>query len=194
MSDTQENPDWWQASDGKWYPPQDATPPPAATPPPPGAMGTPPPPEGMDTTSSFGTPPPPGMGTPPPMGSPPPMGGGIPQYGQPAQTNSNATISIILGVLSIFLCGIFTGVPAIILGLKSRKEIAASDGRQTGDGIALGGVITGAIGTVISTGIFIMIVALAVWADDTVDDFDGINSDPSNGVCNEDRFLQDPDC
>jgi hypothetical protein len=39
-----------------------------------------------------------------------------------------------------------------------------------------------------------MIVALAVWADDTVDDFDGINSDPSNGVCNEDRFLQDPDC
>jgi hypothetical protein len=191
MSDTQENPDWWQASDGKWYPPQDATPPPAApTPPPPGAMGTPPPPAGMGTV---GTPPPPGMGSPPPMGAAP-MGGGIPQYGQPAQTNSSATISIILGVVSIFLCGLFTGIPAIILGLKARKEIAASDGRQSGDGVALGGVITGAIGTVLSTGLFILIVAVGIWADDTVDDFDGINTDPSNGVCNEDRFLQDPDC
>ncbi len=25
MSDTQPAPDWWQASDGKWYPPQNAT-------------------------------------------------------------------------------------------------------------------------------------------------------------------------
>lgn len=32
MSDTQQGPDWWQASDGKWYPPQ----PPTAAPPPPG--------------------------------------------------------------------------------------------------------------------------------------------------------------
>ena len=29
---------------------------------------------------------------------------------------------------------------------------------------------------------------------DDVDDFDGINSDPSDGVCNEERFLEDPDC
>ena len=26
------------------------------------------------------------------------------------------------------------------------------------------------------------------------EDFGEINSDPSDGVCNEDRFLQDPDC
>ena len=29
---------------------------------------------------------------------------------------------------------------------------------------------------------------------DDVDDFDGINSDPSDGVCNEERFIEDPDC
>lgn len=28
MSDTQQGPGWWQASDGKWYPPQQAPPPP----------------------------------------------------------------------------------------------------------------------------------------------------------------------
>ena len=38
MSDTQQAPDWWQASDGKWYPPQPVAPPP---PPPPGAYPAP---------------------------------------------------------------------------------------------------------------------------------------------------------
>ena len=39
MSDTQQAPDWWQASDGKWYPPQPPTAPP---PPPPGVPPQPP--------------------------------------------------------------------------------------------------------------------------------------------------------
>jgi len=30
MSDTSQGPGWWVASDGKWYPPQDAPPPPGA--------------------------------------------------------------------------------------------------------------------------------------------------------------------
>lgn len=30
MSDTQQGPDWWQASDGKWYPPEAKLPPPPA--------------------------------------------------------------------------------------------------------------------------------------------------------------------
>jgi hypothetical protein len=32
MSDQQQGPDWWLASDGKWYPPQSASPPPAFQP------------------------------------------------------------------------------------------------------------------------------------------------------------------
>lgn len=31
MSEIQQAPDWWQATDGKWYPPQPTTPPPAPT-------------------------------------------------------------------------------------------------------------------------------------------------------------------
>lgn len=32
MSDTKQGPDWWQASDGKWYPPQGQAPPPPVPP------------------------------------------------------------------------------------------------------------------------------------------------------------------
>jgi hypothetical protein len=54
MSDTSQGPGWWQASDGKWYPPEQA----------PGAAPTGPAPGG----------PPPGYGTPPAYGAP--AGGG----------------------------------------------------------------------------------------------------------------------
>ena len=37
-------------------------------------------------------------------------------------------------------------------------------------------------------------IVLALAFGDDVDDFDEINSDPSDGVCNEERFLEDPDC
>ncbi|WP_421119959.1 hypothetical protein ACE2AJ_00945 [Aquihabitans daechungensis] len=60
MSDTSQGPGWWQASDGKWYPPEQA----------PGAGPAGPPPGG----------PPPGYGTPPAYGAPaggPPTGVGV---------------------------------------------------------------------------------------------------------------------
>ena len=54
MSDAQQGPGWWQASDGKWYPPESH---PSRRPPPP------PPPQA--------TPPPPGSGAPAPHPGPP---------------------------------------------------------------------------------------------------------------------------
>lgn len=65
MSDTSQGPGWWQASDGKWYPPEQA---PGATP------ATPP----AGDPGAYGTP---GYGTPPPYGAPPAYGapvGGAP--------------------------------------------------------------------------------------------------------------------
>lgn len=68
MSDTSQGPGWWQASDGKWYPPEQA---PGAAP------GTPP----AGDPGAYGTPAP-GYGTPPPYGAPPaygaPAGGAAP--------------------------------------------------------------------------------------------------------------------
>lgn len=83
---------------------------------------------------------------PPPPGSFPPAPGG---YG-PAPVNSQKALwSMILGILSIVCCGFFTGIPAIILGNQAKREIAASGGAQTGDGMAKAGVITGIIGSVL---------------------------------------------
>lgn len=58
MSDSAQGPGWWQASDGKWYPPQPQAPPPPPTtqfaPPPPIAQFAPPPQAGMSGCLKFG--------------------------------------------------------------------------------------------------------------------------------------------
>lgn len=90
--------------------------------------------------------------TPPPP--PPPGAGG---YAAP-QTNQKALWSMILGILSLVCCGLFAGIPALILGNSAQKEIVASGGMQTGDGMAKAGVILGWI----SIGLSILGVIVAV--------------------------------
>lgn len=157
-------------------------PPPGGAPPPPG--GTPPPPGGLTpgapAPGQWGQPTPPGMPMPPPQ--------------QSSQTNGLAIAALIVGILSIplaFACGIggLFGIAAIVLGFLGLKK-ANDDLGGGGKGLAVGGIVTGGLGllAVIAWVVLFFVVA------DSVDDIDGINSDPSNGVCNEDRFLQDPDC
>lgn len=163
MSDSSQGPGWWQASDGKWYPPGPGSPPPPT--PPPGYV-------------------PPGMGAP---------------YGAAPRTNSNAVISLVLGIAGLLLCGIFTGIPAVIVGGKAKKDIAASGGAEGGGGMATAGVVLGWIATawtVLMVGLVIVVVLLGEPASDTFVPVDngGINSDPADGTCDFDRFLEDPDC
>ena len=75
----------------------------------------------------------------------PPQGQPNPYYAQyPQQTDSNAVVSMILGIVSFALClGFLTGIPAVILGHISRSKIAKSGGRLKGDGMALAGLIMG---------------------------------------------------
>ena len=128
---------------GPIYPGQEPTPP-----------GGQPPPE-----QPPGPPSPPGYGTPPP-GYQPPVG----SYGGGAQQNQKALWSMILGILSLVCCGLFTGIPAIILGHMGKKEIDLAPG-QTGRGMAQAGFIMGIIGTVLSvvgTIIYVAIIASAI--------------------------------
>lgn len=74
--------------------------------------------------------------TPPP---PPPGPGG---YAAP-QSNQKALWSLILGILGIVCCGLFAGIPAIVLGGSATKEIAAAGGAQTGEAMAKAGLILG---------------------------------------------------
>jgi hypothetical protein len=59
-------------------------------------------------------------------------------------------------------------------------------------GLAIGGIVTGALGLLIGLAFLVFFVVLGATTEDT--DFGDINSDPSDGVCDESRFLQDPDC
>jgi hypothetical protein len=49
-----------------------------------------------------------------------------------------------LGIVSLFCCGLLTGIVAIVLGLNGKK-VAAQNG--IGGGQAQAGIILGAIGT-----------------------------------------------
>jgi type II secretory pathway pseudopilin PulG len=72
-------------------------------------------------------------------------------YAQPAQTDTKATVSLVLGIISILCFGVLTGIPAIILGHISRGNISRSMGRLSGGGMALTGLILGYCSLVFST-------------------------------------------
>jgi hypothetical protein len=90
-------------------------------------------------------------------------------YGQPygppmAVTNGKATASLVTGIASLVLswcCGLgLVGIVAIVVGVKARKEIENSGGTQQGDGLALGGIVTGAIAAVLGL-LFLVLIGLA---------------------------------
>jgi hypothetical protein len=101
---------------------------------------------------------------PPPPGYQPPPWGYVPV----PQQNQMAMWSMISGIVGIplALCCSFVGiVPAIIalsLGIISRNQIRDSHGAQTGDGMALAGVITGAVGLVLGIGVILVNVVFMV--------------------------------
>jgi hypothetical protein len=106
-----------------------------------------------------------------------------------------AIAALVLGIGSLLFALIpfvgFASVPfaigAVVLGvigLGKSREIGQ------GKGLAVGGLVTGALALAVS----VLYVLLFIVIADDVEDDGGINTDPSNGVCDSDRFLQDPDC
>ena len=67
-----------------------------------------------------------------------------------------------LGIASIFAnClsfGLILGIPAIVVGVLGVG--AANEGRASNKGLSIAGVVTGAIGTVISAGSFILLMVM----------------------------------
>lgn len=70
-----------------------------------------------------------------------------PVYQQPGmvmvQQSNTALIALVLGIVSFVGLSIFAAIPAVILGRNARKEIQASGGMITGDGMAQAGIILG---------------------------------------------------
>lgn len=140
MSDVPEAPGWWQASDGKWYPPEQFS-------------GSVPPPQA----------PPAGYGSPPAFPQPAQVGYG---YGVvPPRNETLAIVALVLGLVGLpmlCLCGFggLLGVGAIITGIIGRNRVLAAPGTLTGDGMALAGIILGAITAVLGVGYIVFFVII----------------------------------
>lgn len=116
--------------------------------------------------------------------------GGSASTGAPSgpETPGSATASLVLGILSLVMCGLFTGVPAMITGRRAMREIDASGGRLGGRGLAQAGFITGLVGTLLTTLALVFVVALlaigAAVQTGFEDTCDTVNPDPiSNPEC-----------
>jgi hypothetical protein len=66
-----------------------------------------------------------------------------------ATTSGMALWSLILGFLAIG-CGVLTGLPALLLGILSLRAISGSEGRLTGKGLAIGGMVISLFGMLFS--------------------------------------------
>jgi hypothetical protein len=74
---------------------------------------------------------------------------------QTTKTSTRAIVSLILAIvawpsIACFGCGgIVFGLAAVLVGVSARRQITASDGMETGEGLARAGVIIGAIAAVL---------------------------------------------
>ncbi|MCG2801380.1 MAG: DUF4190 domain-containing protein [Cellulomonas sp.] len=138
---------------------------PAGYPPAAPAYGVPP----QAGASPYGAPPAGGYGQPAPgapgYGAPGygTTGYGTPGYGDPygapPKTNGLAIAALVLGIAGFF-CGI-TGIIGVVLGIVALNQIRS--GRDTGRGLAIAGIITGAISTALAV-LGIVLAATGFWS------------------------------
>lgn len=73
------------------------------------------------------------------------------------KTSGKAVTALILG-LSSFVCFFITGLIGVIVGFLALMDINRSQGRLTGSGMAIAGIVTGLLGSVMT--IFVLIAML----------------------------------
>jgi hypothetical protein len=92
------------------------------------------------------------------MTQPPPLPGTPTQ-----QKNCGLAIwSLVLGILSLTCFWLFTAIPAVICGHVAYSRIRRSAGALSGEGLALGGLITGYMGIAISIFLIPLTAAIAI--------------------------------
>lgn len=90
------------------------------------------------------------------------IGANTPFQSPPAQSQNQTLpiISLVLGIISVACCwlGFLTGPAALITGYMGRNNADNNPAVYSGSGLALAGMITGGIGTLISVGYFVLII------------------------------------
>ncbi len=107
------------------------------------------------SSGGYGSTPPGGGYNAPPPPPPPAYGGGYGAPGGGTEKNNLGVWALVLGILGCVCCGIFTAIPAIIVGNKSKE--AAAQGLANNGGLGQAGVILGWVGI----GLFVLGL---VWA------------------------------
>lgn len=79
---------------------------------------------------------------------------------EPSGSSGKAMASLILGILSLF-CNVLTGLPGLIAGILALRDIRRSRERLTGRGLAMAGIITACVGTLLSCCIGLMLPAVS---------------------------------
>jgi hypothetical protein len=75
-----------------------------------------------------------------------------------ARTSGLAITSLVMGILSLVTCPAL-GLVGLITGFMAKRRIRESNGAETGDGLATGGIVTSAIGLVF-VGLVVAIIAI----------------------------------
>ena len=92
------------------------------------------------------------------MDNPPPH----PPAPQTSKNSGLAIWSLVLGILSLTLCSLFAGIPAVICGHMASGRIKRSGGLLAGRGLALAGLITGYVSIGLGLLLVPMMLAIAV--------------------------------
>lgn len=78
------------------------------------------------------------------------------------KTSALAIWSLVLGILSLTCFSIFSAIPGVICGHKALSKIKRSSGVLTGNGLAIGGLVTGYLGIAWAIIFIPMMMAIAI--------------------------------
>jgi hypothetical protein len=97
------------------------------------------------------------------------------------KNNNLAVTSLVLGIIAIpaYFCygfGILFAIAAIVTGFIARSQIKSSNGQQTGNGMALAGIIIGFILMLLVVCAVLVIAVLSLMGPSIGDVFNQINS------------------
>ena len=110
----------------------------------------------------------PGLVPPAAVAGPPPLPPPAPSALLPApavpQTSGKAVGALVSSILGLTTCLFVGQIIGLVLGYSARREIRASNGRLTGDGLATAGIVIGWIGLAIDLFVVVLLVAWMVAA------------------------------
>ena len=98
--------------------------------------------------------------------APPPTHGAAPGGLEPHR----GTLILVLGILSLTVCGFFTGIPGWIMGKNDLAKIKAGQMDPEGVGSTKAGMICGMIScilTLVCGGFYLVIIIIAVIAENS---------------------------